>query len=56
MSSPWILIRQVTNGADQEWAVGHLDLRTRTMTNISWYYTEDEARVAHHRLVYGHGG
>jgi hypothetical protein len=51
----WILIQQIapTSGryAGMPWAVGYLNLETGSIQSITWYYTEDEARLAHHRLL-----
>jgi hypothetical protein len=48
----WIMIQQIAGPlGNLPWAVGYLDERTGHLTSLTWYYTEDEARLAHHRLT-----
>jgi hypothetical protein len=49
----WVLIREVAPGRDGcPWAVGWLNNQMGTLTNLSWFATEDEARVSHSRLTF----
>jgi hypothetical protein len=48
----WILIQQIAGReGHMPWAVGYLNSRTGSLESITWYYTENEARLAHHRLT-----
>lgn len=48
----WIMIQQIAGPeGHMPWAVGYLDGRTGSLTSIEWFYTEDAARLAHHRLT-----
>lgn len=47
----WIMFNQIAPNEGQMWAVGYLDNQSRNITNLTWYYTEDEARLSHHRLT-----
>lgn len=48
----WILIQQIAGPeANMPWAVGYLDDVSGKLDSITWYYTEDEARLAHHHLT-----
>lgn len=52
MNKFWIMFHQVAGQeAHMPWGVGYLDGHTGAITSVSWYYTEDEARLAHHRLT-----
>jgi hypothetical protein len=48
----WILVQQIAGPEpNMPWAVGYLDTVSGKLESITWYYTEDEARLAHHRLT-----
>jgi hypothetical protein len=46
----WIMFQEIAPARDRTWAVGYLERDLRSVTRLTWYYTEDEARLAHHRL------
>jgi hypothetical protein len=46
----WIMFQEVAPAKDRVWAVGYLAPDAKGLTSLSWFYTEDEARLAHHRL------
>lgn len=48
------MLQQLAPADSLQYGIGFLNNdRKLGITNITWYYTEDEARISHHRSEHG---